>query len=140
MNKRPLLLIGLTTVIAVVALIIGFAFGIGGSDDEASYELVVELRAGENAPTSFGFEPGEALAGVKVNLELSEGGNAPPAEHSGTTGNDGRLTLIVEGGSYYIFVAADTTDPLCVWLGSTEVTVSASPTIVTLHDLAVACQ
>ena len=140
MKKRLLPVIGLTAVIAATALIIGFALGNGGSDDKVGYELVIELRAGENAAPGFGLEPGDALKGVKVNLELSTGGNAPPATHSGTTNDDGQLTVMVEGGSYEIFVAADTTDPLCVWLGSTAVTVSESSTTATLDDLAVACQ
>ena len=47
---------------------------------------------------------------------------------------------MVANGSYEIFVTAETPDPLCVWLGSTAVTVFASPTIVTLDDMLVACQ
>lgn len=137
MKKRLIALIGLTTVIAATAIIIGFAVD---ADEKAVYELVIELRAGENAPAGFGFEPGEALKGINVNLELSAGGNVPLAAHSGTTDDAGRLRLMVEGGSYEIFVAADTTDPLCVWLGSKSVTVSASPAIATLDDMAVACQ
>ncbi len=78
--------------------------------------------------------------GAKVNVELSGGGNVLPAALSGTTDAAGRLTLMVDRGSYEIFVAADTPDPLCVWLGSAAVTVSASPAIVTLDDMAVACQ
>ena len=114
--------------------------GRSNSDDENVYELVMELRADENAPSGFGFAPGEVLEGARVNVELSGGGSVQPAALSGITDDIGRLTLMVDGGSYDIFVAADTPDPLCVWLGSTAVTVSASPTTVTLDDLWVACQ
>ena len=114
--------------------------GRSNSDDEGVYELVIALRADENAPSGFGFEPDEALKGTGVNVELAGGGPVDPFVLSGTTDDAGRLTLMVDGGSYDIFVAADTNDPLCVWLGSTAVTVSASPTTVTLDDLWVACQ
>ncbi len=138
------LAIGMTLVVlTITALSVDdWRLGAGRSDvdDEGVYELVMELRADENAPSGFGFAPGEALEGARVNVELSGGGSVQPAALSGITDDAGRFTLMVDGGSYDIFVAADTPDPLCVWLGSTAVTVSASPTTVTLDDLWVACQ
>ena len=138
------LAIGVTLVVlTVLALSVDdWSLGTGRSDvdDEGVYELVIELRADENAPSGFGFAPGKALEGARVNVELLGGGSVQPASLSGITDDVGRLTLMVDGGSYDIFVAADTPDPLCVWLGSTAVTVSASPTTVTLDDLWVACQ
>ena len=136
--------IGVTLVIlTITALSVDdWRLGTGRSDvdDEGVYELVMELRADENAPSGFGFTPGEPLQGARVNVELSGGGSIQPATLSGITDYAGRLALMVDGGSYDIFVAADTPDPLCVWLGSTVVTVSESPTTVKLYGLWVACQ
>ena len=109
------LAIGVTLVVlTITALSVDdWRLGIGRSDvdDEGVYELVLELRADENAPSDFGFAPGEALEAARVNVELSGGGSVQPAALSGITDDVGRLTLMVEGGSYDIFVAADTSDP-----------------------------
>ncbi len=138
------LAVGVTLVVLAVAALSVDDWGLGtdrsSSDNDGVYELVMELRVDENAPSAFGVAPGEALVGARVNVELSGDGYVQPAALSGTTDDAGRLTLTVDGGSYDVFVAVDTSDPLCVWLGSTAVTVSASPTTVTLDDLWVACQ
>lgn len=103
-------------------------------------KLVIELRAGENAPSGFGFSPGDGLKASSVSVELSGTASVESTQLSGTTDDTGRLTLMVDRGSYEFFVSADTSDPLCVWLGGSVVTVSASPTIVSLDDMQVACQ
>ncbi len=129
-----------TGLVVTLAIILLLSAACGGDDDKDAYELIIELRAGENAPSGFGFAPGDALKGSTVTVELPGVDQVEPAQLTGTTDDAGRLTLVVDSGSYEIFVSADTADPLCVWIGGSAVTVSESPTMVTLDDMMVACQ
>ena len=108
----------------------------GGSDDE--YRLVIEVRTGLSAPADFGLQPGEPIPDAE--LEVS-GPNRDDRASSGVTNEDGGATFELPApGLYTVFVNAGTNDPLCVWLGSAEVTVERGTTTVLLDDVAVACE
>ncbi len=120
----------------LVVLMPGLLAACGGSGDE--YQLVIEVRADVNAPADFGVQPGEPIPDAELEVSGPDEGDR---SFSAVTDEEGEATLeLPTRGLYSVFVTAETNDPLCLWLGSDEVTVERERTTVLLDDLWVACE
>lgn len=100
--------------------------------------LEVEVRAAPGAPDDYGMVPGGAIAGARVEVELTT--SSDNTSHIAMTDESGRVVVMVQSGSYRIIATKDTHDPKCRWHGITEIEVPGGPVTVELFDLWVQCE
>ena len=110
----------------------------GGEGAGNAFELTVEVRAGPQAPSGYGAEPGDALAEAQVEVQNNADPDGEPI--TGTTDESGRVTFQLKHGSYEVFATAKTQDELCEWIQGGSITLPGATATLTLGDMMVACQ
>ncbi len=102
------------------------------------FDVTVEVKAGPQAPSGFGAEPGDAISEAEVEVRSIADPDGEPI--TGITDESGRVTFQLADGSYEVFATAQTQDELCEWISGNAVTVGGAAVTLTLDDMMVACQ